>query len=549
MIIDVKKLGHRWKGVYNSNTTYEKGDVVRVGDDVKKVNADGTLSEFAQGQQNLTEKGQVLTDRAVPAEGKKGQILHTASSGSNYTPQFRFTDERNGTKAVSLIQSNSKGHMKYTCNGEIAGAVMTDGTVRFIGQHRYGHGGTGDRNVSRGLATVVPFPKDTYIVKAWKAVNHMFAVDSTGKLWGTGNGYSGNGTSSVAPIMTDISTNSDIGDDKIIDFESQYDWYGYYQFFAIGESGKLYAWGSNRHGSLGLGDTTARYSPTLVPLPYDEGVKIKKAYNNGQYHNGSMIIDTDDNLWGCGHATQYFGGDDTIYTFRKNTLFTDVAHVTSHESDGHWASGNQYYRSNLLTRNNGDLYVSAITVGGQVGFGHPNQEQAYPDLGDVWLTGVKYAAVKNGGYDQVVALMKDGTVNGRGYSPLSGTGANTTVWTAWPQITDAVEMWGVGARHGQSVDILTQRGTIWSVGYNYGDGAGATNQNGTNISNSELREVLHPYEFVDVAKAGYQYDGNNYHATYALDENGDVMIWGSGQYERGAGNDAEDMYVPTQIKF
>ena len=110
-------------------------------------------------------------------------------------------------------------------------------------------------------------------------------------------------------------------------------------------------------------------------------------------------------------------------------------------------------------------------------------------------------------------------------------------------------MWGVGARHGQSVDILTQRGTIWSVGYNYGDGAGATNQNGTNISNSELREVLHPYEFVDVAKAGYQYDGNNYHATYALDENGDVMIWGSGQYERGAGNDAEDMYVPTQIKF
>ena len=166
--------------------------------------------------------------------------------------------------------------MKYTCNGEIAGAVMTDGTMRFIGQHRYGHGGTGNRNLSRGLATVVPFPKGTYIVKAWKAVNHSFAVDSTGKLWGTGNGNAGNGVNAVCETMTEISTTSDIGDDKIVDFESQYDYYGYYQFFAIGESGKLYAWGSNRHGSLGLGDTTGRYSPTLVPLPYDEGVKIKK---------------------------------------------------------------------------------------------------------------------------------------------------------------------------------------------------------------------------------------------------------------------------------
>ena len=123
-------------------------------------------------------------------------------------------------------------------------------------------------------------------------------------------------------------------------------------------------------------------------------------------------------------------------------MFTDVAHVTSHESDGHWATGSQYYRSNLLTRNNGDLYVSAISVGGQIGFSHPNQEAAYPDLGDVWLTGVKYAAVKNGGYDLAVALMKDGTIKGRGYSPLSGTGTNTSVWTTWPQITDAVEIVG-----------------------------------------------------------------------------------------------------------
>jgi alpha-tubulin suppressor-like RCC1 family protein len=110
-------------------------------------------------------------------------------------------------------------------------------------------------------------------------------------------------------------------------------------------------------------------------------------------------------------------------------------------------------------------------------------------------------------------------------------------------------MWGVGSRYGQSVDILTQRGTIWSVGYNNGDGAGSQQQAGTALSNSQLKEVLHPYAFVDVAKSGYQQDSTNSHATYALDVHGDIYIWGSGNYERGAGNDSEDMYVPTQIKF
>jgi hypothetical protein len=262
-----------------------------------------------------------------------------------------------------------------------------------------------------------------------------------------------------------------------------------------------------------------------------------------------MLIDTDNNLWGVGFGNMYFSDSSTIYTFRKNNIFTDVAHVTSHESDGHWATGSQYYRSSLLTRNNGDLYIAATSIGGQISCGHPNQTAANPDLQDVWLTGVKYAAIKNGGYDQAIALMKDGTIKGRGYSPLSGTSTNTTVWTTWPQITDAVEMWGVGSRYGQSVDILTQRGTIWSVGYNNGDGAGSQQQAGTALSNSQLKEVLHPYAFVDVAKSGYQQDSTNSHATYALDVHGDIYIWGSGNYERGAGNDSEDMYVPTQIKF
>lgn len=548
-MIDIKKLGHRWKGAYNSNTTYEEGDVVRQGDDVKKVNADGTLSDFAQGQQNVGAKGQILTDTTEPVVGKTSQVLHSASDGSNFKPQWRFTDERNGTKAVSLTDSRSKGHMKYTSGSRQVGAVMTDGTLRVIGSKRYGMGGVGDTNIGRGLAWVVPFPKGTYIVKAFNApVYHMFAIDSEGQLWGTGYDVSGNGTNSVCPMMTNISQGSDMEGETIVDFEAQNDWHGYRSCFAIAASGKVYAWGRNQQGQLGLGVSTDPVNtPTLVPMP--DGIRINKVFTGGGQYTPTMMIDQNYDLWGCGYRLSYMGSSYDSNTFIKNTKFNNVAHMTFHESAGHWSGAGSHYRSSSITTRDGKLYVAGISTGGQVGWNLTNADGNEPTADDVWLTGVKYAAVKNGGYDQVVALMKDGTIKGRGYSPLSGTNTNTSVWTTWPQITDAVEMWGVGSRHGQHVDILTERGTIWSVGYSNGDGAGNASQSSATLAAGTMREVLHPYAFVDVTKAGYQYDSNNYHNTIGLDEHGDVYIWGHGGFELGAGNDEEPMYVPTQIKF
>ncbi len=41
---------------------------------------------------------------------------------------------------------------------------------------------------------------------------------------------------------------------------------GHFHTLAI-RDGSLWAWGYNNHGQLGLGDTTDRLSPTLVPFP------------------------------------------------------------------------------------------------------------------------------------------------------------------------------------------------------------------------------------------------------------------------------------------
>jgi len=196
--------------------------------------------------------------------------------------------------------------------------------------------------------------------------------------------------------------------------------------------------------------------------------------------------------------------------------------------------------------NNGDLLVSAISTGGQVGWGSlPNSTSSRPRLQDVWNTNVAMCAVKNGGYDQAIALKKDGTVEGIGYSPLSGTGANSSVWTQYPVITGAVDQKGLGSRHGQTIAIRTSSGLIYDWGYNNGAGSGLQQS----YPHSNPLPVVHSRPFVDHAKAGVQYDGTNNHWTIALDDQGDVWTWGSGNFEGTDPNDGEDAYVPTQVKF
>lgn len=552
MKLDVSSLGHRWKGVYIAGNTYSKGDVVRVGDDAKVVGADGLLTDFAQGQQSVELKSEILTNTNTPVVGAAGFVLQSATVGGTIQPQFKPTGERNGTKAVSLVTGGigNRGQMKYGADGGgyHAGAVMTDGTLRVWGRRRYGETGLGDvGDVSRGIPTQAAFPPGTFIVKAWKCVNHMFAVDKDGQLWGTGYRFSGHGADSQRNTFINISQISDIKNDKIVDVTSSYDWQGYNQIFAIGESGRVYAWGYNQYGSLGLGDTNNRFTPTVVP--FTKTTPIARVYAMSGNYAASYFIDTEGYMWGCGYGADNLVNPSTIYTHQKNVNMhggVGVRHIGSHESAGHWSGAGGYYRSYAITMNNGDLLVVPMSTGGQVGwFSVPNSSSGYVGLDEVTKTGVRMCAVKNGGYDQAVALMLNGTVHGVGYSPLSGTNSNTSTWTQYPTITNAIDMVGAGSRHGQTIAILTSDGYIYDLGYNEGDGAGNQSSNPTSP-----QKVAHTRPFVQVAKYGFQYDGVNNHGTYALDDKGDVYVWGAAAgYETTDPNDAENAYVPTQVKF
>ena len=98
MQININKLGHRWKGEYNSSTTYDENDVVYKEGIVYIVDAVGNLSVMAKGQQDVLTKGHLLTG-STSVGGVKQQVLH---SKGNSGIEFRYGDERNTYAVKSL---------------------------------------------------------------------------------------------------------------------------------------------------------------------------------------------------------------------------------------------------------------------------------------------------------------------------------------------------------------------------------------------------------------------------------------------------------------
>ena len=63
--------------------------------------------------------------------------------------------------------------------------------------------------------------------------------------------------------------------------------------YTINEKGELLAYGSNKQGEIGLGDTMCKTTSVIVPdLPI-----IKKVFT---YFYHTILLDNEDHIWVCG---------------------------------------------------------------------------------------------------------------------------------------------------------------------------------------------------------------------------------------------------------
>ena len=184
-------------------------------------------------------------------------------------------------------------------------AIGSDGKLYAWGWNVYGELGNGSNANSINIPVVVSLPGGVTPTAIAAAGFHSMAIGSDGKLyaWGINNyGELGNGGISPSNIPVVANLPSGVVPTAIAA--------GYEYSMAIGNNGKLYAWGENDRGQLGNGSSITSGIPVVVSLP--SGV-VPTAVTAGDFH--SLAIGSDGKLyaWGSNFYGQ-LGNDSSAFS-------------------------------------------------------------------------------------------------------------------------------------------------------------------------------------------------------------------------------------------
>ena len=318
--------------------------------------------------------------------------------GSNNYGQL-FTRDTNTYYVPTHVMQGTK-FKSVKCSGTVGAAIDTSGNLWVCGDNSDGQLGIG--STSSYITTPTKVKAGTTFTKVSTLGNGtMFAIDSSGKLWGWGNGATGRlgnrlETNSLTPIQIQSGTTfKEIGGGGV--------WVA-----AIDTSGNIWSWGQ---GMLGNGTNLGGADTPSAPVKISSGTNFVKIYTVGIT---TLAIDNNGNIWGWGENDNYgFGVDNRGLQY--NTLTKVI-------SGKNFKDISMSINNVLLLDNNGKLWGMGLNGGYDLGTGNQldvttptmlNSERTYIDIstssgsvsigtsyaidsqGDLWATG-SYALMGNG---------------------------------------------------------------------------------------------------------------------------------------------------------
>nr|AIA22173.1 UVR8 [Gentiana rigescens] len=177
-----------------------------------------------------------------------------------------------GTTEDSLVPQKIESFQGIAIKMVAAGAehtaaVTEDGELYGWGWGRYGNLGLGDRNdrLVPEKVSAVEGEKMSLVACGWR---HTICVSSSGSLYTYGwskYGQLGHGDFEdhlVPHKLKELSTNS------VSEISG-----GWRHTMALTSDGKLYGWGWNKFGQVGVGDNIDHCSPVQVRFPHDQNVQ------------------------------------------------------------------------------------------------------------------------------------------------------------------------------------------------------------------------------------------------------------------------------------
>ena len=271
----------------------------------------------------------------------------------------------------------------------------------------------------------------------------------------------------------------------------------------------LWAWGDNRNGQLGLGNTTNYSSPVQVGS-LTNWLKVSSRYF------GTLAIKTDGTLWGMATpGAQYASPVQIGSSTSWSQISTGFSHNLAVQSDGTlWAWGNNSY--------------------GKLGLGNTTYYSSPKQVGAL----TNWASVESApGPGTSAAIKTDGTLWTWGDNSYGALGLGNTTNRNSPVQVGALTNWASVSSGNRYSSAIKTDGTLWTWGKNYGGALGLNN--GDHYSSPKQVGALTSWSKIS---------SHRFH-TLAIKTDGTLWAWGlqeNGMVLLGLG-DTNTRYSPVQV--
>jgi len=300
-------------------------------------------------------------------------------------------------------------------------ALASDGIVYAWGGNRYGQLGNGNN-----INSNVPIAVDTSGVLLGKtitaiAVGSEFSLaltsDGTVYSWGSNNlGQLGNGSTTNTNVPVMAVTNGVLSGKTISAISA-----GLYHSIALSSDGMIYSWGHNFNGQLGNGNNNNSNVPVTVNMSGVLSGKTITGITSGGAH--VLALDSDGKVysWGGNYSGQLGIGDNT----NSNVpVIVDASDVLSGKTLTTIAAG---YQHSLAVDSDGNVYSWGKNSSGQLGNGNTTDNNIPVQVNSSGsLSGKTIIAIATGKYHSI-ALDSEGGIYTWGYNidGQLGDGSNT----------------------------------------------------------------------------------------------------------------------------
>ncbi|THF81683.1 RCC1 domain-containing protein [Cohnella fermenti] len=463
-------------------------------------------------------------------------------------------------------------------------AVLNDDTIMTWGHNGYGQLGTGD-TATKLVPTLVPI--DSRVSHAYNGYYNTFIVDYDSNVYAAGYNSSyqlalgDNAYKSVfsritnlkvpsSPLLLEANLSYLFDGDPLAIISSPYSYSSY-----LLKDGQVYAWGLNSYGQLGLGDTTSRYIPTLIPglsgvkqlavgyyfvlalledgtvkgWGYNSSYRLGLGTTTSQYspvtinmggdkikqvaagYDHALALTENDNIlgWGSNSYGQLGLGTSTIASKATPTLIATSSGMKQ------VVAGNYY---SLGLSENGKVYSWGLNTNYQLGLGTSQSSILYSMT---LVSSIENVAITQlaAGSAHVLALDSSGNVYAWGYNYYSQLGMNGTASLSSPTLLPITGIKQVAAGYSDSMALMND-GTVMFWGRNiYGksgnSGTGSTVTVPTQIPNlTSIKQI-----------------SSGYFHSLAMDQSGGITSWGYNSYGQlglGVSNSSTNS-IPAPVTF